>query len=60
MHLVYPPTFCITIVSNFSWVLQSPQEKSKTNKVGEGRGRKQGGGGEGGKQGGYGLCENGE
>ena len=30
MHLVYPPEFCITIVSNFSWVLQSSQEKSKT------------------------------
>ena len=51
MHLVYPPEFCITIVSNFSWVLQSFQEKSKTmvkqnlggvNKVH------------------YGLCENGE
>ena len=25
-----PPKFCITIVSNFSWVLQSSQEKSKT------------------------------
>ena len=23
MHLVYSPKFCITIVSNFSWVLQS-------------------------------------
>ena len=30
MHLVYPPEFCITIVSNFPWVLQSFQEKSKT------------------------------
>ena len=30
MHLVYPPKFCITIVSIFSWVLQSSQEKSKT------------------------------
>ena len=30
MLLVYPPKFCITIVSHFSWVLQSPQEKSKT------------------------------
>ena len=29
-HLVYPPEFCITIVSNYSWVLQSSQEKSKT------------------------------
>ena len=45
-----PPKFCITIVSNFSWVLQSSQEKSKTmvfqnwgvNKVH------------------YGLCENSE
>ena len=25
-----PSQFCITIVSNFSWVLQSSQEKSKT------------------------------
>ena len=35
MHLVYPlppllPKFCITVHSNFSWVLQSSQEKSKT------------------------------
>ena len=30
MHLVYPPKFCKTIVSNFSWVLQLSQEKSKT------------------------------
>ena len=30
MQLVYTPKFCITIVSNFSWVLQSSQEKSKT------------------------------
>ena len=30
MHFVYPQEFCITIVSNFSWVLQSSQEKSKT------------------------------
>ena len=29
MHLVYPPKFYITIVSNFSWVSQSFQEKSK-------------------------------
>ena len=26
----FPPKFCITVVSNFSWVLQSSQEKSKT------------------------------
>ena len=25
-----PPTFCKTTVSNFSWLLQSSQEKSKT------------------------------
>ena len=25
-----PPKFCITILSNFSWVLQSSREKSKT------------------------------
>ena len=30
MHLVYPQKFCITDVSNFSWVLQWSQEKSKT------------------------------
>ena len=30
MHLVYSSEFCITVVSNFSWVLQSSQEKSKT------------------------------
>ena len=30
MHLVYPPKFCISIVSNFSWVLQSSQGKSFT------------------------------
>ena len=30
MHLVYSPTFCITIVSNLSWVLQSFQGKSNT------------------------------
>ena len=27
---VYPTKFCIMIVSNFSWVLQSSREKSKT------------------------------
>ena len=53
MHLVYPPPqFCITVVSNFSWVLQlTSRKKSKTmvmqnfggvNKVP------------------YGLCETGE
>ena len=25
--LVYPPRFCMTIFSNFSWVLQLSQEK---------------------------------
>ena len=30
MHLVYPTKFCITTVSNFTRVLQSSQEKSKT------------------------------
>ena len=30
MHLVYAPKFNITIVFNFSWALQSSQEKSKT------------------------------
>ena len=30
MHLVYPAKFCITIVSSFSWVLESSLEKSKT------------------------------
>ena len=51
MHLVYPQKFCITIVSNFSWVLQVvPREIEDigyakfwgVNKVH------------------YGLCENGE
>ena len=28
--LFTPTTFCITIASNSSWVLQSSQEKSKT------------------------------
>ena len=42
MHLVYPPKFCITIVSNFSRVTQSSQEKLKTTVMhfflgGEGR-----------------------
>ena len=30
MQLVYPPEFYTPIVSNFSWVLQLSQEKSKT------------------------------
>ena len=30
MHLIYRSKFCITIVSIFSWVLQSSQEKSKS------------------------------
>ena len=30
MHLVFSPKVCITLVSNFSSVLQSSQEKSKT------------------------------
>ena len=30
MHLVHPPKFCTTIVSNFSWVLWPSQEKPKT------------------------------
>ena len=29
-NLVYPPTFCIIIVFNLSWVLQSFQEEAKT------------------------------
>ena len=29
MHLVCPPKFCVTVVSNFSRVLQSSQEKAK-------------------------------
>ena len=56
MHLVNPPEFGITIVSNFSRVLHSSQEKSKTMV-------KQGFlGGEGGGRGvnkvHYSLCEN--
>ena len=30
MYFVYPPKICIAIVSSFSWVLKSSQEKSKT------------------------------
>ena len=30
MHLVSPPEFCMTTVSNYSRVLQSSQKKSKT------------------------------
>ena len=30
MYFVYPKKICIAIVSNFSWVLKSSQEKSKT------------------------------
>ena len=30
IHLVCPPKFCITVVSNFSWVLQSSRGKSET------------------------------
>ena len=50
MHLVYPTTFYRTIVSNFSWVLRTSQEKSKTMVMqpfyfwgGGGLGAKQGG-----------------
>ena len=49
MHPVYTPKVCITVVSHFSRVLQSSQEKSKTivmQHLGGG-----GGGGRGGKQG---------
>ena len=45
------PKFCITIVSNFLWVLQSPQEKSKTVVM-----QNLGGGGVHKVH--YGLCEN--
>ena len=31
MHLVYHPEFCITVVSNFSWVLQSSQDEIQNN-----------------------------
>ena len=31
MHLVYHPEFCITVVSNFSWVLQSSQDELQNN-----------------------------
>ena len=30
MHFVYPQKFCISIVFNFSWDLQSSQGKLKT------------------------------
>ena len=45
IHLVYPPKFCITIVFNFSWVLQSSQDNAKFLEV---------------KEGYYGKCENGD
>ena len=48
MHLVYPPEFCITVVSNFSWVLQSSQDEIQNNGF-EGVNKEQ-----------YGLGENGE
>ena len=52
MHLVYlQKQFCITTVSNFSWVLQSSQEKLKTMVL-------QNFGGISKVH--YGLCENGE
>ena len=31
MHLICPPKFSITFVFHFSWILQPPQEKLKTN-----------------------------
>ena len=51
MHPIYPPKFCITAVFNFSWVLQSSQEKSKTIVM-----QHLGGGGGGGKQGYIVVC----
>ena len=48
MHLAYHPEFCITIVSNFSWVLQSSQDEIQNNGF-EGVNKEQ-----------YGLGENGE
>ena len=50
MHLVYPPKICITIVSNFSRVTQSSQEKLKTTVMHSFFGGGGGGGGGGGKQ----------
>ena len=51
MHLVKPPEFYITIVSNFSWVLQSSLREIQDNGYvkfwGVNKVR-------------YGLCENGE
>ena len=60
MHLVYPRVKknCITIVSNFSWVLQSSLEKSKTMVMQFFLVGGWGGGGENKVH--YGLCENGE
>ena len=56
MHPVHAPKFCITVVSNFSWVLQSSQGRSKTMVM-----HNLGGGGGGGvKKVHYGLCENNE
>ena len=61
MHLVYPPKFCIIIVSNFSWVITVVPREIQDNGY-----AKFGGGGGGGGAGRevnrvhYGLCENGE
>ena len=62
MHLVYPPPspkFCRTIVSNFSKVLQSSKEKSKTMVL-QNFGVVGGGGVGRVNKLHYGLCENGE
>ena len=61
MHLVNPPIFFGSIVFNFSWVLQSSQQKSKTM-VMNFFFAAEGGGGLGGglNKVHYGLCENGK
>ena len=47
MHLICAPTFCITFVCHFSWVLQPSQEKLKTILMQNVEGAGGGGGGKG-------------
>ena len=49
MHLVCPPKFCVTVVFNFSRVLQSSQEKAKDSGYAKFEGGGGGGGGGGGR-----------
>ena len=55
---LFTPQICIAILSNFSWVLQSSQEKSKTMVIQNFLFLEEGGGGVNKVH--YGVCENGE